>query len=118
MSVHPRGRFCILSDVDVENLSLGIKPNCRDHVHAGRVRAFELSRNPRLGRLLALLASSATTKEDPAPAGCFIEIGGFVEYAHIRKTTKPNLKVIYALGEKIAADEQKPFMRRRFYPTN
>lgn len=118
MSVHPRGRICILSDIDVENLSLGITPKCKDHVHMGKVRAFELTRSPRLGRLLAFLASSATTDEDPAPAGCFIEIGGFVEYAHLRRTTKPNLKVIYALGEKIADDEQKPFRRRVFYPVN
>jgi hypothetical protein len=53
---------------------------------------------------LAFLASSATTDENPAPAGCFIEIGGVVEYAHLRRTTKPNLREIYAVGEKIAAN--------------
>ena len=116
MSVHPRGRICILNEMDWENLQRGIKPNCRDHVHMGKVRAFDLTRHPSLGRILAFLASSATTHENPAPAGVFIEIGGFVEYAHLRRTSKPRLKSIYALGEKIAADEQKPFRRRTFYP--
>jgi hypothetical protein len=116
MSVHPRGRICILSDIDFENLTLGIQPNCRDHFHTGKAKAFELSRHPALGKLLAFLASSATTDEDPAPAGCFIEVGGWVEYAHLRSTTKPNLKVIYALGEKIAARERKLFRRRTDYP--
>lgn len=104
MSVHPRGRYCILSDIDSENLARGVKPDCRDHLHVGKVRAFELSRCPSLGNLLAFLASSATTDENPAPAGCFIEIGGVVEYAHLRRTTKPNLREIYAVGEKIAAN--------------
>ncbi|WP_035359913.1 hypothetical protein [Edaphobacter aggregans] len=106
----------MLSDVDFENLSRGIQPDCRDHIHVGKARAFELTGNPSMGRVLAFLTSSATTDEDLAPAGCFIEIGGFVEYAHLRKTTKPNLKAIYAVGEKVAADEKKPFMRRTFYP--
>jgi len=82
----------------------------------GKAKAFDLTRHPSLGKLLAFLGSSATTAEYPAPAGCFIEIGGFVEYAHLRRTTKPNLKVIYALGQKIAADKQKIFIRRTFYP--
>lgn len=116
MSVHPRGRICILNDVDFENLTVGIQPNCRDHIHMGKARAFELTRHPSLGRILAFLASSASTKEDSAPAGVFIEIGGWVEYAHLRRTTKPNFKAIYALGEKIAADEQKFFRRRTFFP--
>ncbi len=115
MSVHRRGRICILSDIEIENLALGIQPDCRDHFHTGRAKAFELSRHPALGKLLALLASSATTDEDPAPAGCFIEIGGWVEYAHLRSSTKPNLKVIYVLGEKIAARERKLFRRRTDY---
>lgn len=116
MSVHRRGRLCILNDIDLENFARGITPNCKDHIHVGRVRAFEISRHPSLGRLIAFLGSSATTDDDPAPAGCFIEIGGFVEYAHLRKTTKPNLKAIYALGERIAANEKKPFNRRTYYP--
>lgn len=116
MSVHHRGRICILSDIDFENLALGIQPNCRDHFHTGKAKAFELSRHPALGKLLAFLASSATTDEDPAPAGCFIEVDGWVEYAHLRSSTKPNLKVIYALGEKIAAHERKLFRRRMYYP--
>jgi hypothetical protein len=116
MSVHARGRICILSDIDFENLALGIKPNCRDHIHVGRARAYELTLHPQFGKLLAFLASSATTDEDIAPAGCFIEVGGWVEYSHLRSTTKPNLKQIYALGEKIAADERKLFRRRTHYP--
>jgi hypothetical protein len=48
----------------------------------------------------------------------FIEIGGYVEYCHLRKTTKPNLKRIYALGEQIAAGVNRPFLRRNYYPTN
>jgi hypothetical protein len=84
----------------------------------GKVRAFELTRHPSLGKLLALLSSSATTAENPASAGCFIEIGGVVEYAHLRKTTKPNLKAIHAIGEKVAADARKPFRRRIYYPVD
>jgi uroporphyrinogen-III synthase len=39
-----------------------------------------------------------------------------VEYAHLRRTTKPNLKAIYAVGEKIAGDVKRPFIRRPYYP--
>jgi hypothetical protein len=108
----------MLSDLDVENLARGIKPNCKDHIHVGRVRAFELSRHPSLGKILAFLASSATSEEDHAPAGCFIEIGDCVEYTHLRRTTKPNLKAIYTVGEKIAAHVKKPFNRRTYYPVD
>ena len=116
MSVHPRGRICLLSEFDFERLSQGILPDCRDHRHVGKVEAFAISRHPQYGRPLAFLTSSATTAEDLAPAGCFVEIGGVVEYAHLRSTTKPNLKLIYAFGEQVAAKEQKPFIRRTFYP--
>jgi hypothetical protein len=68
-----------------------------------------------LGKLLALMASAATTPENVAPAGCFVEIGGVVEYTHLRKTTKPKLKAIYALGERIAAEHNLTFRRRKDY---
>ena len=116
MSVHPRGRICILREEDFDNLSRGIQPNCRDHYHTGKVKAFDLTRSPILGRILAFLGSAATIAENPAPSGVFVEVGGVVEYCHLRKTTKPNLKSIYVLGEKIAADEQKLFSRRTHYP--
>jgi hypothetical protein len=108
----------MLDEVDIENLSRGIRPNCKDHLHVGRVRAFDLSRSAHLGKLLAFVSSSATTKDDPAPSGCFIEIGGYVEYTHLRRSTQPRLTSIYAIGEKIAADINKPFLRRRYYPVN
>lgn len=116
MSVHPRGRICILTEEDFENLSRGITPNCKDHYHTGKSKAFELTRHPELGEILALVASSATTKDDVAPSGVFVKVGDFVEYCHLRRTTKPKLKFIYALGEKIAAEEQKMFRRRTYYP--
>ncbi len=116
MSVHHKSRICILTEEDFENLSRGIQPSCRDHYHTGKSKAFDLTRSPQLGRILAFLGSPATTAENLAPSGVFIEIGGMVEYCHLRKTTKPRLKSIYALGEKIAADEQKLFIRRTSYP--
>jgi hypothetical protein len=69
-----------------------------------------------MGKILAFLSSAATTDEDLAPSGVFVEVGAFVEYCHLRRTTKPRLKAIYAVGEKIAADQQKLFRRRTHYP--
>ena len=118
MSIHPRGRICILDEVDAQRLAEGIKPNCKDHYHTGRVKAFELCRVATLGRILVMLGSRATTEDDPAPSGVFIEIGGYVEYCHLSKTTKPNLRRIYALGKQVAAGENRPFLRRNYYPLN
>jgi hypothetical protein len=115
VSVHHKGRICLLDDYDFEKLSCGIKLNCKEHKHVGRVQAFELTREPRFGKLLAFLASSASTRENPAPAGCFVEIGGLVEYVHLRKSSKPNLKSVYALGERIGKEQNKPFKRRSYY---
>jgi hypothetical protein len=116
VSVHSKGRYCIIDDIDLESLSRGLKLNCKDHRHVGRVAAFEISRSPRLGRLVAFLGSAATTRDEPAPAGCFIEIGGFIEYVHLRPSTKPNLKTIYALGKRLGTERRKPFRQRTYYP--
>jgi hypothetical protein len=115
VSVHHKGRICILDPIDFENWSLGIKPDCKDHRHVNRVKAFEISRDPRFGNLVALLASSATTADDPAPSGCFVEVGGVIEYVHLRPRTKVRLKTIHALGERIAAEKKTTFKRRAYY---
>jgi hypothetical protein len=115
VSIHSKGRVCVLDVVDFENARLGIPPKCKDHRHVNRAKAFEISRNPRFGRLVGFLASAATTKDDIAPAGCFVEVAGVIEYVHLRKTTNPKLKVIYAVGERIAAQRKKVFRHRSYY---
>jgi|SRR5579863_469431 len=100
----------------MENLSLGIRPDCRDHRHVNRTKAFEISKNPRFGRIVAVLSSSATTEENLAPAGCFVEVAGDIEYVHLRQRTKPRLNVIYTVGEQVAAERGKIFRRRSYYP--
>jgi hypothetical protein len=90
----------------VEKLSLGMKPDGRDHRHVSRPKAFEISGDPKFGRIVALLGSSAT-KENPAPAGCFVEVDGVIEHVHLRKSTKPKVDFIHRLGERIAAELKK-----------
>jgi hypothetical protein len=116
VSIHHKGRICILNSIDFENLSLGSQPDCRDHRHVNRVKAFEISRDPRLGKLVALVASSATTEEDLAPSGCFVEVGGVIEYVHLRRRTKVKLNLIYAAGDRIAVERKSSFKRRAYYP--
>lgn len=115
MSIHSKGRICVLDAIDVENQKIGIAPKCTEHRHVGRKNAFELCRSARFGKVIAFVASSATSEDNPAPAGCFVLAGGTIEYVHLRSRSKVNLKVVYALGEKLSKNLMKPFMRRTDY---
>ena len=96
-------------------MARGVKPDCREHRHVNRVDAFYLSRNPRFGKLLVLIEARVSTKENPVADGCFVEVAGSIEYVHVRKRTKPNLKAVYAIGEKVAAEQGVPSIRRKLH---
>lgn len=113
VSIHPKGRVCLLNEWEWEGVSRGVKPDCKEHRHVSRTNAFYVSRRAGFGELLALVQSDA--KKTSRPSGCYVEVAGTVEYVHLKKRIKLNLENIYALGEKIAAEENLKFVRRKGY---
>jgi hypothetical protein len=111
VSIHAKGRVCLLNGWESDEWSRGVKPDCKQHRHVSRADAFYISRQSRFGKLLALVQSD--DKETSRPSGCYVEVAGTVEYVHLKKRIKPNLNNIYALGETIAAEENLKFVRRK-----
>jgi hypothetical protein len=62
-----------------------------------------------------MIAARGSTKDNLVFDGCFVEVGGTVEYAHLRKRVRPNLKFVYDLGERIAAQRHVPFIKRKLH---
>jgi hypothetical protein len=113
VSIHAKGRVCLLNEWEWEGLSRGVKPDHNDHRHVSRANAFYISRQAAFGDLLAFVQSGA--KKTSLPCGCYVEVAGTVEYVHLKKRVKPHLKNIYALGEKIASEHNLKFVRRKEY---
>ena len=113
MSVHPKGRVCILNEWERDALSRGVKPDHRDHRHISQTNAFYMSRRAVFGDLLRWVFVGSSTKKTSRPIGCYVEVAGTVEYVHFKKRIKLDLENIYALGEKIATEKNLKFVRRK-----
>ena len=113
VSIHAKGRVCLLNEWEWDGLSRGVKPDCKEHRHVSRTNAFYMSRRARFGKWLASVRSDA--KKTSSPSGCYVEVAGTVEYVHLKKRIKPDLENIYALGESIASKQNLKFVRRKEY---
>ena len=114
MSIHTKGRVCLLNGWEWDEWSRGVKPDCKQHRHVSRPNAFYISRQARFGKWLAFVPSDA--KKTPHPSGCYVEVAGTVEYVHLKKRVKlDDLENIFALGEKIATAKNLKFVRRKGY---
>lgn len=111
VSIHQKARVCLLDEWEWERLSRGVRPDCKEHRHVSRTNAFYMSRRAGFGELLKFVQGDA--KKTSQPCGCYVKVGGTVEYVHLKKRIKLNLENIYVLGEKIASEEKLKFVRRK-----
>jgi hypothetical protein len=111
VSIHDKGRVCLLNEWEWEGLSRGVKPDCKEHRHVSRTNAFYMSRRAGFGEVLDFIQRDA--KKTSRPFGCYVKVAGTVEYVHLKKRIKLDLENIYSLGEKIAAEENLKFVRRK-----
>jgi hypothetical protein len=111
VSIHTKGRVCLLNGWEWDEWSRGVKPDCKQHRHVSRPNAFYISRESRFGELLELVQRD--TKKTSRADGCYVKVAGTVEYVHLKKRIKPNLENIYALGERIASEHNLKFVRRK-----
>lgn len=113
VSIHTKGRVCLLNEWEWDGLSRGVKPDCKEHRHVSRPNAFYMSRRVAFGKWLAFVQSG--DKKTSRPNGCYVEVAGTVEYVHLKKRIKLNLETIYAVGERIASEQNLKFVRRKEY---
>ena len=111
MSIHRKNRVCLLERWEVEELRRDLKPNCRNHRHISKAEAFELSGNPRYGKIVGLLQTRDAAK--PMVGGYFVEIAGRIEFTITNPRSEPPSDLIRAEGLRLEKRHGIPFIERK-----
>lgn len=110
MSIHKKGRVCLLERWEIEESQHGIKPNCRNHRHISQSEAFERSGDPYYGKIVGWLlkTSGKLTFE-----GYFVRTGGRIEFTITKSDCEPPFDLIRAEGLRLEKRHGIPFIERK-----
>jgi hypothetical protein len=111
VSIHKKGRVCLLERWEAEESGRGIKPNCRNHRHISQAEAFERYGNPGYGKIVGWLEKWVLGKL--AFDGYFVTVGGRIEFTITKSECEAPLDLIRAEGLRLEKRYGVPFIERK-----